>query len=96
MYYIYMLTNQSNKVMYIGVTNDLRRRVTEHKNQSSSIDSFTKRYNVNKLVYFEAFPDPQTALRREKQLKRWVRQKKNDLVCTMNPTWEDLFCKLPL
>ena len=82
--------------MYIGVTNDLRRRITEHKQGIAPVNSFTKRYRVTKLVYFEAFPEPNPALRREKQLKKWVRQKKNDLINDFNPEWEDLFNKLPL
>ncbi|MBQ3528099.1 MAG: GIY-YIG nuclease family protein [Clostridia bacterium] len=96
MYFIYILTNVSNKVMYVGVTNDLRRRITEHKQGLCADNSFTKRYRVTKLVYFESFPDPQTAIRREKQLKHWAREKKDNLVSDFNSNWEDLFNKLPL
>ncbi len=87
-YYIYILTNEYNNVMYIGITGDLKRRLYEHKHQL--IDGFTKKYNVHKLVYFESFNDPTNAIKREKQLKKWVRNKKNSLVETMNPTWKDL------
>ena len=88
MYYVYILTNASNSVMYIGVTNDLPRRLSEHK--SGAIDSFTKRYRVHKLVYFEEYHNPNDALAREKQLKGWRRSKKNALVETTNPSWSDL------
>ena len=92
MYYIYILTNISNSVMYIGVTNDLKRRIAEHKNEL--IDGFTKRYHVHKLVYLEEYSEIKLALAREKQLKRWVRAKKNWLVETKNPNWDDLGSKL--
>ena len=74
--------------MYIGVTNDLKRRVYEHKEEK--IDGFTKRYHIHKLVYYEEYSDIQYALEREKQLKKWVRAKKNWLVETKNPDWADL------
>ena len=74
--------------MYIGVTNDLERRLYEHKHQLA--DGFTEKYNVHKLVYFETTSDIHAALEREKQLKRWKRAKKNALVETMNPVWRDL------
>ena len=88
MYYVYILTNKTNAVMYIGVTNDLRRRLYEHKNRQ--IEGFTKKYHVHKLVYFEEYSDVNDAIAREKQLKRWIRAKKNSLVETRNPTWDDL------
>ena len=88
MYYVYLLTNKHNTVLYTGVTNDLRRRIYEHKNQL--IEGFTKRYNINKLVYFEYTTDVKTAIEREKQIKGWTRKKKNDLIETMNPEWKDL------
>ncbi len=88
MYYIYILTNKSNKVMYIGVTNDLMRRLYEHKNEL--VDGFTKKYHVHKLVYYEEYSNPLDAIAREKQLKGFLRRKKNELVETMNPSWEDL------
>ncbi|MBQ8858697.1 MAG: GIY-YIG nuclease family protein [Clostridia bacterium] len=87
MYYVYILTNQTDTVMYIGVTNDLRRRLYEHKNEQ--IVGFTKRYHVHKLVYFEEYSEINDAIAREKQLKHWVRAKKNRLVETKNPNWND-------
>jgi len=87
-YYVYILTNWNNKVMYIGVTNDLSRRLFEHKNHT--VDGFTSKYNVNKLVYYESVNHPREAIEREKQLKGWVRQKKNELVESLNPDWTDL------
>ncbi len=87
MYYVYILTNKTNAVMYIGVTNDLRRRLCEHKNEQ--IEGFTKKYHVHKLVYFEEYSEVNDAIAREKQLKRWVRLKKNRLVETKNPCWDD-------
>lgn len=88
MYYVYILTSWNNKVMHIGVTNNLERRLYEHSNGIA--DSFTKRYNISKLVYFEHCNDVTAAIEREKQLKGWRRQKKNALVETINPNWEDL------
>ena len=88
MYYVYILTNWNNKVMYIGVTNNLERRIYEHKHKPT--DGFTKKYNVNKLVYFECTSDVKSAIEREKKLKGWIRSRKNQLVETKNPKWEDL------
>ncbi len=87
-YYVYILTNWNNNVMYIGVTNDLERRIFEHKNKLAK--GFTERYNVHKLVYFEQTPDVRAAIQREKQLKGWLRKRKNELVETVNPEWKDL------
>ena len=87
MYYVYILTNKRNCVMYVGVTNDLSRRLHEHK--SGLIEGFTKKYNVHKLVYFEEYPEINDAIAREKQLKHWIRAKKNWLVETKNPNWDD-------
>ncbi len=87
-YYVYILTNLNDKVMYIGVTNNLKRRVYEHKNHM--VEGFSQRYNVTKLVYFENTSDVHSAISREKQLKGWRREKKNRLVESMNPEWEDL------
>lgn len=87
-YYVYILTNRNNNVLYIGVTNNLSRRIYEHKNKL--IDGFTKKYNLNKLVYYEMTEDIHSALRREKQLKNWHRQWKINLVNTVNPLWNDL------
>ena len=87
MYYVYILTNKTDDVMYIGVTNDLSRRLREHKTEQ--IEGFTKKYHVHKLVYFEEYSDAYAAIAREKQLKRWRRSKKNQLVETKNPSWSD-------
>ena len=87
-YYVYIMTNYRMTVLYIGVTNDLERRVYEHKKKLA--DGFTKKYNVDRLVYFEETDDVTVAIEREKQLKRWVRRRKAALVATMNPEWRDL------
>ena len=87
-YYVYLLSNWNNKVLYIGVTNNLERRITEHKQKL--IPGFTEKYNVNKLVYFEHTEDVISAISREKQLKKWRREKKNALVNGVNPGWKDL------
>ena len=92
MYYVYILTNKTDKVMYIGVTNDLRRRLYEHKNEL--IDGFTKKYHVHKLVYSEIYKEAKEAISREKQLKGLLRVKKNELVKTINPNFEDLSEKI--
>ena len=88
MYYVYILTTKHNSTLYIGVTNDLGRRICEHKN--ATFDGFTKKYHVDKLVYFEAYSEIKTAIAREKQLKRWTRIKKNALIETQNPLWEEI------
>ena len=87
-FYVYLLTNHNNKVMYIGVTNDLVRRVYEHK--TKQVAGFTEKYNVNKLVYAEETPDVHAAIAREKEIKKWRREKKNRLVIAVNPEWKDL------
>lgn len=87
-YYVYIMTNQHNTVLYTGVTNSLVKRVYQHKNKTYK--GFTQRYNVGKLVYFEVFQDVYAAIHREKQIKAGSRQKKIDLVCSMNPNWNDL------
>ncbi|MFQ5605430.1 MAG: GIY-YIG nuclease family protein [bacterium] len=87
-YYVYLLTNWNNKVMYVGVTNDLLRRMYEHKQKL--VKGFTEKYNVNKLVYFEETDDVTVAIAREKEIKKWRREKKNGLVETTNPEWKDL------
>ena len=86
--YIYFMTNLSNKVLYIGVTGSLKRRMAEHSDGQGSI--FTRKYNCTKLVYFEAFPDIEQAIAREKQLKHFKRAWKNELVNNTNPSWQDL------
>ena len=88
MYYVYILTNKGNTVLYVGVTNDLVRRVYEHKEKL--IDGFTSRYNINKLVYYENVTDVKVAIEREKTLKKWARKKKEWLISLKNPTWDDL------
>jgi putative endonuclease len=87
-YYVYLLTNWNNKVMYVGVTNDLERRVYEHKQKL--VEGFTEKYNVEKLVYFEETEDINAAIAREKEIKKWRREKKNNLVNGLNPDWRDL------
>lgn len=87
-YYIYILTNKSNRVLYTGVTNNLERRLWEHK--SRIIPGFTKKYNLTKLVYYESCFDIKAAIAREKQIKGWLRKKKDILINGMNPDWADL------
>ncbi|MGD1152427.1 MAG: GIY-YIG nuclease family protein [Syntrophales bacterium] len=87
-YYVYLLTNWNNRIMYVGVTNDLSRRLYEHKNKL--IAGFTAKYNLNKLVYFEETQDVNIAIAREKEIKKWRREKKNQLVNGDNPLWQDL------
>ena len=86
-YYVYIMTNQS-KTLYTGVTNDLMRRVYEHKNKM--IEGFTKKYNITKLVYYKETNDIQVAISREKQIKGWLRGKKIALIESVNPKWNDL------
>lgn len=88
MYYVYILTNWSNKVLYTGVTNNLERRLYEHRNKS--VKGFTEKYNVNKLVYFDSTTDVKAAIAREKQIKGWTRNKKNALIESINPQWNDV------
>ena len=88
-YFIYIMTNKNNKVLYTGVTNNLLRRVYEHKNKL--IDGFTKKYNIIKLVYYEIFDNPSSAIHREKQIKAGSRQKKINLINNVNPEWNDLY-----
>ena len=88
-YCVYIMTNAHNTTLYTGVTNNLQRRVLEHRDGKGS--SFTKRYNLTKLVYFECGNSVDTAISREKQIKAGSRQKKIDLVNQMNPEWKDLY-----
>ena len=88
-YCVYIMTNTHNTVLYTGVTNDLQRRVLEHKSGKGS--AFTKKYNVTKLVYLECGDDVNSAIFREKQIKAGSRQKKIDLINSLNPEWKDLF-----
>ncbi len=87
-YYVYILTNMDNKVLYIGVTSNLLRRISEHKNNIHK--GFTSKYNVYKLVYYEYTTDIIAAINREKQLKGWIRAKKIQLIENKNPDWKDL------
>ena len=89
-YYVYILSNTTNSTIYTGVTNNLVKRIYEHKNTLDP-DSFTARYHIHKLVYYEATSDVTTAIEREKQIKSWNRKRKNQLVDGMNPRWEDLY-----
>ena len=88
MYFVYILSNWNDSVLYIGVTSNLPRRLYEHRHGLA--DGFTKKYNVHKLVYYEHTNDAYSAISREKQLKKWSRSKKNALVHGMNPQWADL------
>jgi len=90
MFYVYTLSNGNNRVLYTGITNDLIRRIYEHKHHLDR-GSFTDRYNVNKLVYFEETSSPRAAIEREKQIKGWNRNNKNKLIESKNPNWIDLY-----
>ena len=87
-YYVYILTTKFNKLVYIGVTNNIVRRLSEHKSQTN--DCFTKKYNIDKLVYFEIFDYIDLAIAREKELKKFNREKKNRLIEAYNPQWLEL------
>ena len=87
-YYVYILTNKKQGVLYTGVTNDLERRMYEHKNKL--IPGFASKYNLKKLVYFEETTDVNAAIAREKQIKCWLRKKKVALIESDNPEWNDL------
>ncbi len=89
MYYVYILTNKTKTTLYVGVTNDLVRRVWEHK--TKVVDSFTKRYHINELVYYEQYFDIYSAIEREKRLKGKLRSKKYELIKEFNPEMKDLF-----
>ena len=91
-YYVYILTNKPNGTLYIGVTNDLARRIYEHRNKL--INGFTKKYNLKKLIYFEVFDRIEDAILREKRLKKWNRQWKIELIEKTNPNWIDLYERL--
>lgn len=91
-YYIYLLSNKQNNVLYTGVTSDLIRRIYEHKNKL--VKGFTQKYNVDRLVYYEVCMNIVTAIEREKQIKAWSRKKKDALINTLNPGWEDLYGSL--
>jgi putative endonuclease len=91
-YFVYLATNRAHTVIYTGVTNDLRRRIYQHRNASQ--EGFTKKYRVGKLVYFEVFGDPYNAIRREKQIKGGSRRKKVALIARSNPDWHDLWAEI--
>ena len=88
-YYVYILANKKNGTLYTGITNNLYRRIYEHKNKM--IDGFTKKYNTKILVYYEHINDPTVAIQREKQLKKWKRKWKINLIEKANPDWNDLY-----
>jgi len=91
-YFVYIMTNKHNNVLYTGITNDLKRRVYEHKEKL--VGGFTKKYNITKLIYYEVFDDPENAILREKQIKAGSRQKKIDLVNSINRKWLNLYEEL--
>ena len=91
-YFVYILASRRNGTLYIGMTNNLRRRVAEHKQML--IPGFTQLYHVHMLVYFEEFTDPRYAIAREKQLKWWHRQWKLNLIESVNPEWKDIALEL--
>jgi putative endonuclease len=93
-YYVYILANKRNGTLYIGMTNNLKRRIFEHR--SNLIDGFTKKYSIHKLVFFEIYQDVNTAITREKRIKEWKREWKLKLIEDFNPLWEDLFDKISL
>ena len=88
-FYLYIMTNKNSTVLYTGVTNNLMRRVYEHKEKL--VEGFTGKYNINKLVYYEIYEDPQSAIAREKQIKGGSRAKKIGLIESMNEDWKDLY-----
>ena len=88
-YYVYIMSNKNNTTLYTGVTNEIKRRVSEHK--SGLIPGFTKKYNCNKLVYYEVFSDINQAIDREKQIKGWKRSKKDELIDNYNKNRDDLY-----
>lgn len=91
-YYVYILANKRNGTLYIGVTSDLVKRIYEHKN--NLIDGFTKKYNIHLLVYYEKYIDIYEAIQREKQLKKWNRKWKIELIKKFNNSWEDLYYEI--
>ena len=93
--YVYILANDTNVCIYTGVTNDLKRRLYEH-NQELAPDSFTAKYHIHKLVYFEETASIRSAIEREKQIKSWNRKRKNKLIESQNPQWKDLSQSLEL
>jgi putative endonuclease len=88
-YFVYIMASQRNGTLYVGVTNDIARRVHEHR--TGAADGFTKRYNVKQLVWYETHGDVQAAIAREKSIKRWPRRYKLNVIEAMNPGWNDLY-----
>jgi putative endonuclease len=91
-YYVYILASKKNGTLYIGVTNNLPKRVYEHKN--NLIEGFTRKYNVHNLVYYESYSDIYAAIAREKAIKKWKRAWKTELIEKSNPMWKDLYCDI--
>jgi putative endonuclease len=91
-YYVYILTNKKEGVFYTGVTSNLLKRIYEHKN--NVVEGFTKKYNTKQLAYYEVFEEIESAIKREKRLKRWNRDWKIKVIEEMNPNWEDLYNKI--
>ena len=87
-YYVYIAVNKRNTVLYTGVTSNLYKRIYEHKNKL--LEGFTKKYNINKLVYYESFNHPEEAISAEKKIKGWLRKKKDELINSFNPEWKFL------
>jgi putative endonuclease len=91
-HYVYLLASKKNGTLYLGVTNDLVRRVYEHKN--NLVEGFSKKYEIHRLVYFEVCEDIRVAIQREKNIKKWKRQLKIELIEKDNPDWKDLYCEI--
>ncbi|MEO5358122.1 MAG: GIY-YIG nuclease family protein [Nitrospirae bacterium YQR-1] len=91
-FYVYIMTNKNNTVLYTGITNDLQRRCYEHRNKL--IEGFTSKYSISKLVYYEIYNTAESAITREKQIKNGSRQKKLNIINENNPDWNDLFLDL--
>ena len=87
--YVYMLTNWKNEVLYTGVTSDLQKRISQHRNHD--FEGFTAKYKTHKVVYIEEFTDIRHAIEREKQIKSWSRHKKDELIASVNPEWKELW-----
>ncbi|MHC4536908.1 MAG: GIY-YIG nuclease family protein [Planctomycetota bacterium] len=91
-YFVYIIASKKNGTLYIGVTNNLLKRIYEHKKEL--VEGFTQKYGVHKLVYYEIFKNIQDAITREKNMKKWKRKWKMELIEKCNPNWEDLYCTL--
>ena len=93
-FFVYIHTNKLRTVLYVGFTNNLQARTVEHYNGKGNAKSFTGKYNCNILIYFEGYEFALDGIAREKQLKKWSRKKKEELINTMNPHWENLYLKI--